>query len=102
KQERPFFLFGSISLALFCLSLVLGYPVIVEYMRSHSVPRFPTAVLATGTMILASLSLFSGLILDTVTRGRKEVKLLHYLQCSSVHAAAIRSTRAIDTNGIGR
>jgi Glycosyltransferases involved in cell wall biogenesis len=86
KQERPFFLFGSISLALFCLSLVLGYPVIVEYMRSHSVPRLPTAVLATGTMILASLSLFSGLILDTVTRGRKEVKLLHYFQVPGPHS----------------
>lgn len=87
KQERPFFLFGSISLALFCLSLLFGYPVVVEYMRSHSVPRLPTAVLATGTMILASLSLFSGLILDTVTRGRKEAKLLRYLQLESIHSA---------------
>lgn len=86
KQERPFFLFGSISLLLFCLSLLFGYPVIAEYMRSHTVPRLPTAVLATGTMILASLSLFTGLILDTVTRGRKEAKLLQYLQLPGVYA----------------
>lgn len=90
KQERPFFLFGSISLALFCLSLLFGYPVIVEYMQSHSVPRLPTAILATGTMILASLSLFSGLILDTVTRGRKEAKLLRYLQIRGPHTTGGR------------
>lgn len=86
KQERPFALLGSVSLALFCLSLLFGYPVIIEYMQSGTVPRLPTAILATGTMILASLSLFSGLILDTVTRGRKEAKLLRYLQLSSIHA----------------
>ncbi|MGZ3197531.1 MAG: glycosyltransferase family 2 protein, partial [Croceibacterium sp.] len=63
KQERPFFLFGLGALALGCGSLLLGYPVILEYMRSGTVPRLPTALLATGTMILAWLSLFSGLIL---------------------------------------
>lgn len=86
KQERPFFLFGIVALAMMGLSLLLGYPVITEYMRSGTVPRLPTAILATGTMILGFLSLFCGLILDTVTRGRKEAKLLRYLQCHSVHA----------------
>ena len=70
--------------------LLLGYPVIAEYLRSGTVPRLPTAVLATGMMILAFLSLFSGLILDTVTRGRKEAKLLRYLELSSVHAKSMR------------
>ena len=84
KQERPFALFGSISLILFCLSLLFGYPVITEYVRSGTVPRLPMAVLATGTMILAFLNLFSGLILDTVTRGRKETKLLRYLDLPGV------------------
>jgi len=86
KQERPFFLFGTTALALFCLSMMFGYPVVTEYLRSGTVPRLPTAILATGTMILASLSLFSGLILDTVTRGRKEAKLLSYLKCAGVQA----------------
>lgn len=86
KQERPFALFSSIALLLFCLSLLFGYPVILEYMRSGTVPRLPMAVLATGTMILAFLSLFCGLILDTVTRGRKEAKLLRYLDVPGVHA----------------
>lgn len=86
KQERPFALFSSIALSLFCLSLLFGYPVILEYMRSGTVPRLPMAILATGTMILAFLNLFCGLILDTVTRGRKEAKLLRYLDVPGVHA----------------
>lgn len=90
KQERPLFLFSSIALTLFCLSLMFGYPVILEYMHSGTVPRLPMAVLATGTMILAFLNLFCGLILDTVTRGRKEAKLLQYLHVPSVHAGTKR------------
>lgn len=86
KQERPFFLFGIVALAMMTASLMLGYPVIAEYMRSGTVPRLPTAILATGTMILGFLSLFCGLILDTVTRGRKEAKLLRYLELPGIEA----------------
>jgi hypothetical protein len=53
--------------------------VVVTYLETGLVPRLPTAVLATGLMILASLSGAIGLILDTVTRGRREMKLLAYL-----------------------
>jgi glycosyltransferase involved in cell wall biosynthesis len=87
KQERPLFLFAIAAGALMSFSLVLGYPIIAEYARTSTVPRLPTAVLVTGTMILAFLSLFSGLILDTVTRGRKEVKRLRYLELPSIYAA---------------
>jgi glycosyltransferase involved in cell wall biosynthesis len=87
KQERPLFLFGLAGLVLVSLSLLFGYPVIAEYIRSNTVPRLPMAVLATGTMILAFLSFFSGLILDTVTRGRKEAKRLRYLEFAGVHAS---------------
>lgn len=87
KQERPFALFGTAALALLALSLLCGTPVITEYLQTGTVPRLPMAVLATGTMILACLSLFSGLILDTVTRGRHEAKRLRYLEFQSVHAA---------------
>lgn len=86
KQERPFFLFGIVALAMMAASLMFGYPVITEYMRSGTVPRLPTAILATGTMILGFLSLFCGLILDTVTRGRKEAKLLRYLELPGIEA----------------
>jgi len=79
KEERPFAFFGTTSALLVLLALALGIPVIVEYMRTGLVPRLPTAVLATGLMILASLSLVCGLILQTVTHGRIEMKRLNYL-----------------------
>jgi glycosyltransferase involved in cell wall biosynthesis len=87
KQERPMYLFGMSALALMLLSLALGYPVIAEYMGTGLVLRLPTALLATGTMILGFLCLFSGLILDTVTRDRQEAKRLRYLEFCGIHAA---------------
>ena len=80
------YLFGMSALALMLLSLVLGYPVILGYMETGLVPRLPTALLATGTMVLGFLCLFSGLILDTVTRGRAEAKRLRYLEFPGIHA----------------
>lgn len=79
KGERPlaFFSIGFILLAV--ASLILGYPVVMEYLRTGHVPRFPTAILATGIMLLAFLSLTCGFILETVTRGRREMKRLFYL-----------------------
>jgi len=67
------------------LSLILGVPVVLEYLKTGLVPRLPTAVLSMGLMLLAFLSLASGLILDTVTRGRWELKRLAYLAVSSPH-----------------
>ena len=79
REERPL-IFFSILFAVFALtSLFLGTPVVMDYLRTGLVPRLPTAVLATGFMLLAFLSLASGLILDTVTRGRWELKRLAYL-----------------------
>jgi glycosyltransferase involved in cell wall biosynthesis len=79
KEERPLIFFGLGGLALGLLSLALGYPVVAEFLRTGLVPRFPTAILATGLMILAFLSFTSGLVLGTVTRGRRELKRLAYL-----------------------
>lgn len=79
KEERPMQFFSLVSLLLFATSLILGWPVIVTYIETGLVPRLPTAVLAVGTMILASVSLVAGLILDTVTLSRRELKRLHYL-----------------------
>src|SRR5438876_957207 len=61
------------------ISLVLAIPIVVTYLEQGIVPRLPTAVLSTGLMLVAFLSIASGLILDTVTRGRREMKLLAYL-----------------------
>jgi len=58
---------------------VLAIPLLIEYARTGLVPRFPTAILVTGLMLLAWLSFVCGFILETVTRGRWELKRLHYL-----------------------
>lgn len=79
KEERPVAFFGLGGLVLALLALALGYPVVIEFLRTGLVPRFPTAILATGLMILAFLSFTSGLVLGTVTRGRRELKRLAYL-----------------------
>jgi hypothetical protein len=79
KEERPLQFFTVIFLCLVACSVALGFPVVTEYFASGQVPRLPTAVLATGLMIIAFLSLFCGLVLDTVTRGRRELKRLIYL-----------------------
>ena len=79
RRERPLIFFGSIFLFFALLSLAIGIPVVIEYFQTGLVPRLPTAVLVTGMMMLAFLSLFTGLMLDTVTRGRWEIKRLRYL-----------------------
>ena len=79
KEERPLQFFGTIATFLAAASVGLSIPIIMDYMATGFVPRLPTAVLATGTMLIAFLSLACGLVLDTVTRGRKEMKRLHYL-----------------------
>ena len=79
RRERPLIFFGSIFLFFAVFSLTLGIPVVIAFFRTGRVDQFPTAVLVTGMMVLAFLSLFTGLILDTVTRGRWEIKRLRYL-----------------------
>lgn len=79
RAERPLPFFGAIGLMLAIVSIGFAIPVVTTYLETGLVPRLPTAVLATGLMILASLSVAIGLVLDTVTRGRREMKLLAYL-----------------------
>jgi glycosyltransferase involved in cell wall biosynthesis len=79
KLEKPlqFFGFGFLLLAL--AAVVIEIPILSTYLKTGLVPRLPTAVLGTGMMLLAFLCLVCGLVLDTVTRGRIELKRLHYL-----------------------
>lgn len=79
KDYRPFFFYSIISAVLAGLSLATGIPIVIEFLNTGLVPRFPTAFLAASVMVLAFLSLATGLILDSVARGRREVKRLHYL-----------------------
>ena len=83
KEERPLAFFASAGAALLLLAILLAAPVIAEFLRTGLVPRLPTAVLATGLVLLSFLSLTCGLILDSVTRGRKELKRLSYLAISA-------------------
>jgi glycosyltransferase involved in cell wall biosynthesis len=79
RIERPVLFFGSIGAFLLALAILLAVPLVQTYLRTGLVPRFPTAILATGLVIIAVLSVFAGLILDTVTRGRREMRRLFYL-----------------------
>ena len=80
RFERPLAFFGFAGLIFALIALLLSIPLVLTYLQTGLVPRFPTAVLATGLMILAFLNFFAGLILDTVVRGRREVRRLSYLQ----------------------
>ena len=82
KEERPLPFFSVIAAILVASSIALTVPIFITFMETGLVPRFPTAILATGMMLLAFLSFACGLILDTVTRGRRELKRLHYLSIS--------------------
>lgn len=79
RIEKPILFFGWIAAALALLALILSVPLALTYADTGLVPRFPTAILATGLVILSALSLFAGLILDTVVRGRREMRRLAYL-----------------------
>ncbi len=79
RIERPMWFFGAIAALFAGVAVLLAVPLILTYVETHQVPRFPTAILSTGLMLLAGLNLFTGLILDTVVRGRQEVRRLAYL-----------------------
>ena len=79
KEERPFAFFTSIGCILALTSIVLAIPLVLEFLQTGLVPRIPTAVLSTGLMLVSVMSFVCGLILDTVTRGRRELKRMHYL-----------------------
>lgn len=79
RAERPLSLFGALGIALAIMAVGLAIPLFITYLQEGLVPRLPTAVLSTGLMVLAFLSIAVGLVLDTVTRGRREMKLIAYL-----------------------
>jgi glycosyltransferase involved in cell wall biosynthesis len=86
KNERPLFFFSLIFGLLSLTSLGLSVPLLLTYFETGLVPRLPTAVLVTSIMLLAFLALTCGLVLDTVTHGRRELKRLAYLTMPSVKA----------------
>jgi glycosyltransferase involved in cell wall biosynthesis len=79
RSERPLLFFAGLGSACALISIVLAIPIFATFLKQGVVPRLPTAVLSTGLMLLAFLFAVAGLILDTVTRGRREMKLIAYL-----------------------
>jgi len=79
RIERPVLFYGSIGALLLLAAILLSIPLVITYVHTGLVPRVPTAILVTGMTVVAVLCFFAGLILDTVTRGRREVRRLAYL-----------------------
>lgn len=79
RVERPVLFYGAIGALFVIAAIVLAIPLVQTYLKTGLVPRFPTAILVTGMVIVAVLCFFAGLILNTVTRGRREVRRLAYL-----------------------
>mgnify|MGYP000191583430 CR=1 FL=1 len=86
RDERPLAFFGSLSLLAALASLGLGVPVVMEFLQTGAVDRFPTAFLSGFLAVLAAVGLVSGVILKTVARGRREMKRLQYNQIESLTA----------------
>jgi len=79
RSERPLPFFSGLGAALAIVSVGLAVPIVLTFLQEGLVPRLPTAILSTGLMLAALLAIACGLILDTVTRARREIKLLAYL-----------------------
>ena len=84
KDERPLPFFCTAAVVLFVAGLALGVPVITEFLRTGLVPRLPTAIVSAALVALSFLSVACGLILDSVGRGRREMKRLAYLAMGAV------------------
>jgi len=84
RIERPVLYFGSLGAILALVAVILAAPLVVTYAQTGLVPRQPTAILVTGLAIVACLCFFAGLILDTVVRGRREMRRLAYLALPGV------------------
>lgn len=80
RSERPLMFFSAIAFAFAIVAIGLAIPIFITFVQTGTVPRLPTAILAMGLMLTALLSFASGLVLDTVTRGRREMKILAYLR----------------------
>lgn len=79
NAERPLAFYGAAGMAFAATAVILAVPLVVTWLDTGEVPRFPTAILATGLMLLAALSTTVGIVLDMVTRGRREAKMLAYV-----------------------
>jgi glycosyltransferase involved in cell wall biosynthesis len=94
KRERPFIFFSILAALFAIIALIFAAPIFSTYLQTGLVPRLPTAVLSASLIILAFLSLSCGLILDTVTHGRREVKRIQYLNFAGPSVAKTGNSRS--------
>lgn len=78
KETRPLAFFGLLAVLCASASVGLGIPVVIEYLHTGLVPRFPTAILASGIGVMALIFVIAGITLDTVSRNHRELKRLFY------------------------
>lgn len=97
REEQPLVFFSIVGSAFILLALILIYPVVVEFLRTGLVPRFPTAILSTGLVLSGLFSYAAGVILDTVTRGRREKKMLAYLAIPALDGGSGPSGTTVET-----
>jgi glycosyltransferase involved in cell wall biosynthesis len=83
KEERPLQFFTVISFIVFVTAMVLGIPLILEFRQTHLVPRLPTAILSAALVMISLLCEVCGLVMDSLSRARKETKRLAYLSMGS-------------------
>ena len=100
KEERPMQFFSLLALFLSLIGAALIVPIVIEFLQTGLVPRLPTAVLSMGLVILGFLSLTCGLILDTVTRGRQEMKRMRYLNIPAPPALDAAKHQTVDESAI--
>lgn len=93
KEERPMQFFTLLAVFLGCMAATLMVPIIMVFLETGLVPRFPTLIFATGLVIVGFLSLTCGLVLDTVTRGRREMKRMRYLNIPAPNAGSTEAPR---------
>jgi hypothetical protein len=92
RAERPLVFFSALGVLFAALSISFAIPVFATYLHEGLVPRLPTAVLSTGLMVIAFLSVLAGLILDNITRARRELKLLAYLDQPAIDSQPLANT----------
>jgi hypothetical protein len=102
RAERPLPFFGALFALLSAVSVLLAVPIAITYVETGLVPRFPTAILATGLMLLSFLSLACGLILHNVARGQREMKRLAYLAASAAQPRVSTTPAKPMTTSIAR
>ncbi|WP_346432273.1 hypothetical protein [Breoghania sp. L-A4] len=86
RALKPLHFYGGIGLAQCLVAVILGAPIVATFLETGLVPRFPTAILATGIMQIGILSTTAGVILKAISEGRREAKRLRYLQLPSLSA----------------